>query len=1277
MWRFYLILFSALAVFMPELSGQGIERADFLSPNANQFLDQLPAPLSAAAEKIYPDGTIVLSPSSSASQPSLLQMIESPAGSSFTLARESKSRFDSQAVYRRYQQYHHGIKVDGGGYTAKLVPGQDGSLRLERFAPHVFYGIDVPLEPTVGQQALSGILGVPAITAAKLIISDRYGGGFLLLWEVSYADGEPKHALINAHSGDIVHSYSGVVGLNGTTETYGLQPLNDFEQGGVTYMATPNQQIKVYEFSAMPNDGFETSPWPDNLIPVTSGATWDGAASAHAIQVLYTTNLVMPSFSGIGIDFGAVHAAVSDDFGANTWVTSNMDVASLHFGRLQAAPTALFDVVAHELGHCFMLSGFLGYDDWLGNISLQEGIADIFGAYIESLIQEDGADWVMGDDEPAVALFVDRDLSVLACLENMEFEGPHRRGTVIGHWYFALSEGMPAASSHGPIDALGMDAALDILLESLNGLSNPNAGFPEMRAQTLIAAAQQYGACSREYASVVNAWERVCVPGYSEPCPCGLEIVAPDADCGAGMRMLYAEASGIAPFAYSWSTGATGDAISVAQPSVYSITITDWQGCTAQASYSLEQGANIYINTSVEYSGDQHIIGDIVIGAGGLLTVTGTLRFGEGQGIVVNRGGKLDLKGGTLTRCPGANDWRGINVEGNLGLPQPDAFGMPSNDEAGVVLMRGGASVEWARTAISTTRLNEWWDEPYWGGLVHCENTIFKDNRRAAEFMKYGHSNQSRFINCTIDGGTEGYAGVTIWATDGITFNRCRFYNMSQYGILAYDAGVIVKEANDFIGNRVGISSQATYPYSGFAVIGEFGVAPNYFYGNREHIVSNATAFGPGLSIINNEMFNAQVAAVRIVGPSQYDVINNQIAGAIVGLNLLRGGSLTWRLGNRVEDNTFSSFVGINAVGENREMQFLCNSFSSSLFDFRVLGDAFYGDGAIRAQQGNLGRAAGNCFTEPGQQIDILTLGPTLSFDYYVGSPLACKTPLNPGNYSVEQATGDDCENQPPKETPDLTDLQDIKAEIQAILDGGGTMEDVPYALLEAQRYALSYLVNEAMRQGDEAGALLLLNGESLPFAQLMKYGIAARTGDFSMAQAVLDALPTGDAEMGAFKQVQAINLARLQQGLAYELSQGDSLFLEGIAQSELGVKAYARSILGLLAGRMFEDDEEFPGMPQMQSGIGGAAQAPQAAARIRVFPNPAQSQFTLSLPVHIEEAVLQLHSPLGQLLHQQAVMAGENIIGLEGRAAAGGLVLVRVLGNQGEALHTQLLVVH
>jgi hypothetical protein len=670
---------------------------------------------------------------------------------------------------------------------------------------------------------------------------------------------------------------------------------------------------------------------------------------------------------------------------------------------------------------------------------------------------------------------------------------------------------------------------------------------------------------------------------------------------------------------------------------------------------------------------------DVVVTSGTTLTVSCEVWMGEGKRIVVHRGGKLIIDGGKITSlCKGAR-WAGIAVHGNAARPQPDPFGPQGADDAGIVIVKNNSVIEHARTAVSTSAPGWPWPalEERFGGVVYAENSQFIENGKAAEFMKYGFGNKSRFIGCTIDGGTEGYAGASIWATDGVAFNRCLFTNMSQYGILAYDAGVIVKEANGFTGNRVGISTQATMPLSGFAEIGEDGVEPNYFSGNREHIVSNAAAFGPGLSIANNEMFNAQAAAVRIVGPSRYDIMSNSIAGALLGIHVLQSGSLGLQPRNRVIGNTFSGTADINAVGENREMEFLCNSFSYSLFDFRVAGNAAYGPGAIRENQGNSQDAAGNCFTAPWQRIDIMTAGPTLSFDYYVGSPLACKTPLNPGNYDVEQAVRDDCENQPPKETPTLADLQGIKAEIQAILDGGGTMEDVPYRLLEAQRYALGYLANEAMQQGDAAGALLLLDGEPMPFAQLMKYGIAARAGDFALAQAALDALPSGDAEMGAFKQVQAINLARLQQGLAYELSQGDSLFLEGIAQSELGVNAYARSILGLLAGRMFEDEDDITGQPQMQAGAGSAVLSPpQAAERIRFFPNPAQAQFTASLPDHIEEAMLELHSPLGQLLHRQAVAAGENIIGLEGRAAAGGLVLVRVLGNQGEALHTQLLVV-
>jgi hypothetical protein len=195
------------------------------------------------------------------------------------------------------------------------------------------------------------------------------------------------------------------------------------------------------------------------------------------------------------------------------------------------------------------------------------------------------------------------------------------------------------------------------------------------------------------------------------------------------------------------------------------------------------QGPDIVItDPNVIFDTDQDIPGDIIINTGAQLTVTATLRFGKDKGIRVARGSKLHVNGGTLTKCPDAEDWRGITVEGNASKAQPSAFSMPAADDAGVVLINNLAHVEWARTSISTTRYNEGWNSAYWGGMVHCENATFLSNRRVAEFMKYDKPNQSKFINCTMESGGVGYAGVTIWDTDNVTFENCRFYNMPHRG---------------------------------------------------------------------------------------------------------------------------------------------------------------------------------------------------------------------------------------------------------------------------------------------------------------------------------------------------------------------------------------------------------------------------------------------------------------------------------------------------------------
>lgn len=347
----------------------------------------------------------------------------------------------------------------------------------------------------------------------------------------------------------------------------------------------------------------------------------------------------------------------------------------------------------------------------------------------------------------------------------------------------------------------------------------------------------------------------------------------------------------------------------------------------ATACCAPEQDRHITENTTFDTPTEFN--GNVYVHTGAQLTITSTIQFAKDKGIIVERGAKLHVNGGTLTRCPNAEDWRGINVEGNASLPQPDAFSMPAANEAGVVLINNLAHVEWARTAISTTRYNEGWNSAYWGGMVHCEDATFSTNGRVAEFMKYDLPNQSKFINCTMESGGVGYAGVTIWDTDNVTFNRCRFYNMSSQGILTYDAGAVVKDGNDFHHNWRGISSRATYPYSAFLEVGDLSSDPNYFLDNWFHIESNASKYGPGLSIINNEFFESNTA-IWLIGPSRFTIGYNSFDQTTGGVYASQTGAMGWNQHNYVRNNAISASSGITASGLNREMQFLCNDFAAS-----------------------------------------------------------------------------------------------------------------------------------------------------------------------------------------------------------------------------------------------------------------------------------------------------------------------------------------------------------
>ena len=160
---------------------------------------------------------------------------------------------------------------------------------------------------------------------------------------------------------------------------------------------------------------------------------------------------------------------------------------------------------------------------------------------------------------------------------------------------------------------------------------------------------------------------------------------------------------------------------------------------------------------------------DIYIVDGGFLTITAKTTFSPETRLIVERGGKLVVDAATLTSICG--DWEGIVVEGNSNEEQPNYDEMPASNQAGIVVTKNGATIENAHIGISTNYTGQWSDQ-YWGGVVHCEYTEFKDCWKGVEFMKYDYENKGSFNHCTFTGGKH---GVTIWACHGVTFNHSTF----------------------------------------------------------------------------------------------------------------------------------------------------------------------------------------------------------------------------------------------------------------------------------------------------------------------------------------------------------------------------------------------------------------------------------------------------------------------------------------------------------------------
>ena len=621
----------------------------------------------------------------------------------------------------------------------------------------------------------------------------------------------------------------------------------------------------------------------------------------------------------------------------------------------------------------------------------------------------------------------------------------------------------------------------------------------------------------------------------------GVEIIEDgiSPSCSDSRRLFADVTGGTPPYTYQWNTGETTFEIyhNNICPTEFEVTVKDANGCSVTKS----------ITSSIQYGlPDQPYLMNTDVSCNGLLRIrseleiTSTVSFTENAGILVERGGKLILNGGTLTKCEGADSWRGIVVVGNSNIDQPDPNGpsQSNTDQAGIVVSQNDAVIEYARIGIHTnySPCDPWTDED-WGGVVYCKDTDFLHCRSGIGFMKYDLPNKSEINNCTFDGTNPvngNSVGITVWDCDDIEIRKSRFYDNTISGYYSIDAGTIIKDDNDFEGNMGGIYTAASYPFGSYTYVGEQGANPNYFYNNFYGIFSNATDKRQGLKVINNEFFDNMYLAMGARGAHILRFQENSVQGGS-GLSLGGGNGLLMtelaafnsNQNNYIQNNGFDDVGnGIVFQGNNKQAQFHCNIFKDIAVNDFMLFNYGSNPGEIRPFQGNNSDPAGNCFdhTNIGSK-DIVTVGQTESFEYYhefLEEP--CQIPVNLGNY-IKNPTNSIAECDDIADGPDKTWNQ-IRYSILQKEATGDTSSIQYYDLMEEQNKLL--MENIEMRIDAPDTLFAWLHEQDLPVTDLWAFGVLMGNNKLQLASQYLDSLNHEVDGYVDFKAVQQINIANL-----------------------------------------------------------------------------------------------------------------------------------------------------
>lgn len=484
---------------------------------------------------IYPRGRIILDSenASTLELDDISSLLGADPESSFSLTSERVSKLTPNKVYYRYQQFHQGIHVDNGGYTILAAPpgavGGCDQAGLYAISPAIATGINVNTTTAISQEEAAASIGNNLVTNTSelsIVWGLTEENTYHLTYKVDYVeDDKPYRAWIDAHNSSILKKAELNAHLLAPTSHYCEQNLDDSPtSNGGRILQTQDGVLRTYDFPNNSNTGIED--FLIELIPTTNTGQWnDPSVRNDVYQSHFCASNIIPEFNGLinGIDeFTNVNIAVKQNFeNAVAFGQSQMNDAYLIIGWIGSETFGLNDVIGHELTHVFIGEYINNIGAEGGTRSLNEGVCDMFGTYLESLIQNnediectpDGLDWIMGDDVQTIAEFVNRDLEnplITTWEEAQEITNIdiNKRSTLISHWFYLISEGSNGIGGYY-IPELGIERAINIVLETLLNLNNRNADFPDFMEAVEQVVDMNWGRCSEESVSIRNAFRRI------------------------------------------------------------------------------------------------------------------------------------------------------------------------------------------------------------------------------------------------------------------------------------------------------------------------------------------------------------------------------------------------------------------------------------------------------------------------------------------------------------------------------------------------------------------------------------------------------------------------------------------------------------------------------------------------------------------------------------------------------------------------------------------------